>query len=570
MPEHLRALVFLLFLGGVVWTLAGRQRIGLPIAPDDFRRRRNLWFAATLFAFLAHDFWVFMAALALAVGLAARSERNPIALFLVVALAIPPFFREIPGALGIDHLIALDVPRLLALVLLLPAWFVLRARPDVERFGTLWPDRFLAGYLVLYFLAQVPYDSLTNSIRLGLVYPFLEVFLPYYVASRSVRSVRAFKDVAATLAVTAMVLALIAAFEFARGWLLYSALNDALGVTWYFSNYLTRGEGGRLRAQASIGHSIVLGYLFAVALILFALLRPEMSAPRVVSDAPTNRASTNFGGRFGTSLVGALLAVPLALLAFLRPSSYVPGRPAPIAKPTRFPSIAWRAGAALLVVGLIASLSRGPWVGAAAGLLVLAVTGPQVMSRVAKLSTGGVLAIGALMTTEAGRRIVDFLPFIGSVDSYNVSYRQRLIDVSMDVVMQRPLFGAYDFMSNPLLEQMRQGEGIIDIVNSYLGVAMRNGLVGLALFMGVFLTAGWGLMQCLRRIEDKDSEDHLLGRVLLAALAAVMVTIATVSSILTVGLIYWCVLGWAVGYRQMMLARLPALRPVPQGRYARR
>lgn len=570
MPEHLRALVFLLFLGGVVWTIAGRKRVGLPIAPEDFSRRRNLWFAATALAFLAHDFWIFMAVLALTVGLSARSERNPIALFLVIALAIPPFFREIPGALGIDHIIALDVPRLLALVLLLPAWFVLRARPDVQRFGTLWPDRLLAAYLVLYFAAQVPYDSLTNSVRLGLVYPFLEVFLPYYVASRTLRSVKAFKDVVATFAVTAMALGLIAAFESLRGWLLYSALNEALGIPWHLSNYLMRGEGGRLRAQASLGHSIVLGYTLVVALILFALLRPEMSAPRVVNDGPTNRASTNFGGRFGTSLVGALLAVPLALLAFLRPSSYVPGRPAPIATPTRFPSMAWRAGALVILVGLIASLSRGPWVGAVAGLLVLAATGPQVMSRLLKLSTGGVLAIGALMTTEAGRRIVEFLPFVGSVDNMNVSYRQRLFDVSIDVILQRPLFGAYDFMRNPLLEQMRQGEGIIDIVNSYLGVAMRNGLVGLALFLGVFLVIGWGLVQCLRRIEDKDSEDHLLGRVLLAALAAVMVTIATVSSILTVPLLYWSLLGMAVAYRQMMLARLPAVQRMPSARYARR
>ena len=43
---------------------------------------------------------------------------------------------------------------------------------------------------------------------------------------------------------------------------------------------------------------------------------------------------------------------------------------------------------------------------------------------------------------------------------------------------------------------MMQGEHIIDIVNTYLEIALRSGLVGLSLFVGVFAT----ILLRLRRV----------------------------------------------------------------------
>jgi O-antigen ligase len=567
MPEHLKALVYILALITPVFMFAGMQRVGLPIAQADYKRRAIVWYATTLIAFLAHDFWIFIVALAIMTRVAAAKEHNPLVLTLVIALAVPPYFRDIPGIGGIDHLLAITPPRMLSLVLLVPVWLVLRARKDVEPFGTLWPDRFLLGYLVVYAGAQLFYDpSLTNALRVGIAYPVLDVLLPYYVASRTVRSVKAFKDVAATVALISVVLAIIAIFEWLRFWLLYAALERALGVDWMMSNYLFRGEGGRLRAQASLGHSIVFGYTMMIGLVLLAALRPEMSAPRIVrANLSNGRASPGFSGRFAPSLAGAFLAVPLALLSFIRPSSYVPGRPALKPQPSTFPAMAWRLGAAIIVGGMVVSLSRGPWVGAAAALAVLACTGPEVFSRLARLAIGLAMVLAVLLTTDFGSRVIDMLPFVGTVDAYTVAYRQRLFDVSMNVIWQRPFFGSIDYMRNPMLETMRQGEGIIDLVNSYLAIAMRNGLVGLGLFVGAFAAAMLGIVQCLATIKDKDSEAHLLGRVLLAALVGALVTITTVSSILTVELLYWSLAGLAVGYRQMVLKVSPVTVRPPVG-----
>ncbi len=556
MPEHLKALVYILALATPVFVFAGTQRFGLPIDKGAYKRRVWAWYLTTLLAFLAHDFWIFMIAMAIVIRLFVARDDNPVSPMLVIALAVPPFVRDIPGALGIDHLIELNLPRLLSLFLLFPLWFMWRTRKDVDRMGSLWPDRFVMGYLLLYGIVEVATStaSLTHAIRVGFVYPFIDLFLPYYAASRSVRSMKSFKDIVATLAVVSVVLAVIGAFESTRSWLVYSSLDRALGVNWKFSNYLFRGNTGQLRAQASLGHSIVFGYTMVIGLALFAFLRPAMSAPRfILHSNDSGRGKASFGGRFGTSLVGVFIAVPLALLSFIRPSSYVPGRPALAAKPTKFPSIAWRIGAAVILGGIVVSLSRGPWVGGGAALLVLACTGPEVGSRLLRLAIGLATVILFLTTTDIGARIIDLLPFVGTVDAYNVTYRQRLFEVSMAVVWQRPWVGAIDFMSNPMLEQMRQGEGIIDIVNSYLYIAMRNGLLGLALFVGIFASAIAGLIQCLNRIKDKDSEEHLLGRVLLAAMVGAMVTITTVASILTVQLMYWTLAGMAVGFRQMVL-----------------
>ncbi len=53
MPEHLRALTVILVLATAVFAFAYHSASSISEA-DDFTRRRSLWFALTLAAFLAH------------------------------------------------------------------------------------------------------------------------------------------------------------------------------------------------------------------------------------------------------------------------------------------------------------------------------------------------------------------------------------------------------------------------------------------------------------------------------------------------------------------------------------
>lgn len=104
--------------------------------------------------------------------------------------------------------------------------------------------------LVLMSVLYLRETTLTDTLRQAL-YLYVDVFLPYYVASRGLRQISDFKDAMLAFVLTAFVMALIAVAEYVRHWLLYSALVDAMGVPWSMSGYLSRG--GALRASVTTG-----------------------------------------------------------------------------------------------------------------------------------------------------------------------------------------------------------------------------------------------------------------------------------------------------------------------------
>jgi O-antigen ligase len=153
-----------------------------------------------------------------------------------------------------------------------------------------------------------------------------------------------------------------------------------------------------------------------------------------------------------------------------------------------------------------------------------------------------------VLLSPAGDTVLQLIPFVGEVDSFNVSYRQRLIDVSLMVLWQNPWFGSFSYIQNPLMEQLRQGQGIIDMVNVYLSIALSFGVVGLVLFLSPFVWAAWNGAAAFRQLDRLDSDGSPLGRALLAAMAGVAVTIATNSNMGLVPRLYWLVLGLVVAY----------------------
>jgi O-antigen ligase len=484
MPEHIRALIVILALAGAVFAIARRPVTAIAIDPGDFRRRRNLWFAVTLIAFLSHNFWIYLVATGAILLATLPRERNRVALFLALVFAVPPASASIPGLGLLEQLFEINHPRLLALVILVPTALRLRANPLRRRFGSLWTDRFLLAYVAVAFTGQLTETTFTNAVRVGLFLPFLDAVLPYYVASRALTSIEGFRDAAAAFVVSAQVLAAIAVFETFKHWLLYYASLRALGVDWGFGNYLVREVGG-LRAQASTGHPIALGFVLAVALTIALYVR--------------------------------------TLIPRLAPR---------------------RLGVTLIAAGLVAALSRGPWLGAAAGLLTFLATGPGAGRVAAKYAATGVVAVSILRTIPAAQDLFELIPFVGGVETYNVVYRQRLIDLAFETIWQRPWFGGIDIYSLTAARDLRQGGGFIDVVNTYVGVLLGTGFIGLTLFVGIFATAAVGLFAAVRRAVDE--EQRVLGRALLASLAATVVAIGTTSSISLIATLYWLTLGFAV------------------------
>jgi O-antigen ligase len=329
-------------------------------------------------------------------------------------------------------------------------------------------------------------------------YAFLDALLPYYVASRSLRTTAAMREALLSLVIAAVMMAPIAALEFFKHWLLYSSLPEALGMDWNGGSYL--GRGSTLRAVVTTGHSIALGYVMMIAIMLHLALRQAATQRRI-----------------------------------------------------------WTYGLAMLVIGSIASVSRGPWVGVLAGVILFAASGPQPGRRLLKVAAVGMVVAAAVIVSPWGSSLIQYLPFVGNVDSSNVDYRERLFELSMLVISQHPWLGSPTFMFAAPLQELRNGN-LIDIVNSYLLVALQSGYVGLALFVGVFGTAGYMIVGALRVQVDRQSESYDQGRALLAALGAIMVAIAAASPVGFVPLMYWCVVGMAIGYGQAVRRGQPASR----------
>lgn len=493
MPEHLRALVVVLVLSGLV-LVAVRPSFAALLDAATPKRWRNAWLGLTLLAFLAPNFWIFAAVVSLWLLASLRREIGVIAgFYLLVLFAVPPATIQVPGLGLINYLIELNYPRLLSLVLLAPAALLLRQQKDRWRLGATWPDKCLLAYVLLRTVLEFRATNVTNALR-GCFYLLLDVWLPYYVVSRSVRSMEAFKAALSGMVLAGLLLAALAFFEYLKSWKLYSGAVYNLGLEWGIGNY--QGRAGSLRASATLGHSIVFGYFMVVCLGLYFFLKEQVSRPW-----------------------------------------------------------ARKLGGLLLLGGLVASISRGPWVGAMACLLVFLATGPKALPKIAGVVAAGAASIPVLMMFPAGQKVVDLLPFIGTVEAENIDYRSRLLDNALIVIQRNLWLGSENYRDTPEMLEMIQGEGIIDIVNSYVAVALNSGMVGLALFLGVLLGNAWAVWQCQQRWPH-GSPEKLLGRALLASMMGAMVTIFTVSSISLVPIVYWCLAGLCLAYTQTFRSRL--------------
>lgn len=490
MPEYIRTLVLIIILSVPVFIFS-KQFASDYITKTDLRFRRNLWFSFTIIAFLAQNFWVYAMVVSLLLLFPAQREKNKTALFFFTLFALPVATIQIPGMGLINYLFAVSHVRLLEIFILLPAFLSLTRNSDCVSFGRMGPDKVLVVYLILKAVLNLRDSTITDTLRYSF-YEFIDVFLPYFVVSRSLTRLQTFRDSLVSFDIAIMLLAIFGAFESIKQWLLYFPLLGSLGLEG-LTGYLERD--GHLRAIASAGQPIVFGYLMVVGIGFYLFSR--------------NSIKKSFFRTLGLSV---------------------------------------------LVAGLLASISRGPWVGAAVLFIVFLATGPHPIKHLTRLALIAVIAIPVIAILPGGQKMINLLPFLGTAEKSTIDYRQDLISNSFIVIQRNPWFGSTDFLDNPEMEVLRQGgkNGIIDIVNTYIGIALEIGIVGLLLFVGFFALVVGGIYRAMLSLPDKDSEEHLLGRVLLASLLAILVIIFTVSDVTFVPIVYWCVAGLGVAYAQMV------------------
>jgi O-antigen ligase len=385
--------------------------------------------------------------------------------------------------------IELNYVRILALAIFLPFFLKFKSSQDVPSMGKPIAEKFMIAYLLLSTLLTLRGTTFTEMLRYGL-YGFTDIFLPYYCASRAIKDFNQLKKVMIGFALACLIAGAIGTFEFSKSWLLYNPLAHALNIDWDMGRYLTRDNN--IRAISSLGHSIIFGFTMMVGLGFYLFVAPNIKS-----------------------------------------------------KTMRF------TGFAIIISGLILSLSRGPWLGTAVLLLIFIGLGQKVIPRYLILTISLIIGLTILPSIPGGNRIINMLPFIGETDKSNIEYRQELFDKSILIIERNPSFGVYNPKMEPEMEDMVQGEGIIDLVNTYLIVTLYNGLVALSLlfsFYSLVLITGF---RNLRKIADKKSEEYRCGRILLASLAGVLFTIATVSSIGVIPIINWTLAGLIMSYSRI-------------------
>ena len=127
---------------------------------------------------------------------------------------------------------------------------------------------------------------------------------------------------------------------------------------------------------------------------------------------------------------------------------------------------------------------------------------------------------------------------------------QLVIEKSLEVIANNFYFGSHDYWL--YLEDLRQGQGIIDIVNNYIGVALNTGVVGLTIYLLFFVGVLARVYMQMRKTRP-DSEVHELGQVLIGAIFGLLIMLSSVSEITFVPIVYWSVCAMAVAYSRMQL-----------------
>jgi O-Antigen ligase len=466
----------------------------------DFKLRRNVWLILTTVAFIAPSFWVFFFVAAPLVWWAARRDRNPIALYLMLMGVIPPISVSIPPVL-IQEIFSMDIFRLLSLCVLVPA--ALRIRKAAKEAGQIrglkLMDVALLGFGAMTIVLYVPpdfgngrilQDSPTNDVRSAFLY-MIDVYALYYVASRTCTDQKKLREAMATFCLACALMALTAIFEGAKHWLLYTDINSRWGGNDILDFYYMRGDS--LRAQASSGEPISLAFLLVFALGFWLYLQSLVKDTRA---------------RIGVTV--------------------------------------------LLCAGILVTFSRGAWL---AGVLVyFAYAAFDPRGRLFR-SIAVFAIIGAVvLASPLGDKISGVIPFLGgTVDTDTLSYRERLLDRSWELIKAKPIFG--DQLALTKMEDLRQGQGIIDVVNAYVGVTLFYGFAGLTLFMTfVLVPLGRALVKS-RRVFKADPDSGLLGSSLAAAIVASLLMLADSSLGTGPAHIFYILMGLAGAYAAVISPR---------------
>jgi O-antigen ligase len=460
----------------------------------EYQRAGAVLILTTIIAFLGHTPMLFSVSIGV-MALVAQSMlgggiRGKIAAFMLMIMVLPPITWQVGGVGDINYLLALTGPRILALVLLTGPALTLLGDGTYKRQGwVLGLDITVLAYQVLKICLMAPHVSSSGILRM-IVESGVDILLPYYVVSRGVRTEADLRFHLTHLVLGLAVMASVGFAEFAVRRNLYSELQYVYGYKWQLTMKLMRGS--LLRVQAATPQPIVLAFEMIFGIGIWTYLRGQE----------------------------------------------------------------WRKFSVLMVYGalvgcLVFTLSRGPWIGGLCfGLALLGLRRLGVKTFVWSFLL--LLATGVIVKASgAEEAVIGGLSSIfgaSDADLTSINYRRELLDTALALLRQSPWLGVPDYASQ--MQNLKQGEGIIDLVNSYIAIALDAGVIGLVIYMLPYLMAFRRLLGVpgVSRGQPLDAGAGWFAATMAAMMIALLLTIFTTSIFST------------MPFLLVMLVALPAAR----------
>lgn len=201
-----------------------------------------------------------------------------------------------------------------------------------------------------------------------------------------------------------------------------------------------------------------------------------------------------------------------------------------------------------ILAGLAATLSRSGLVALAVGLMAYQTLRGRYLL--------------AILAPLAGAAVVVGLPILGGADArFSTDYRLGLITGVPQALGSRIWLGYREAIGEGLLDIFIQGQGIVDLVNAYLALLVEGGVLSVGLYI-VFLLSTFPHYRAIRRL-DPSIEQLTLARVLISIQAALLLSLALLSSWVAPMQISFAVVALLVALRNELAAARRAAAPPP-------
>ncbi len=505
MPQHIKAYIVLLFLGSIAFYIIKKFYNKVNNASNSLPIDKLFinWAIITSALFLSQNVWIFFIIVAIVCNSISKRVPIRIAWYFFLILIAPRAETSIIGFGGIESLLNISYASVLSLFLLYPCMGYIKG----DRTRTIFPTLFTDKILILYFL-YVAAHSYREFASVTLVLKecinlFLIVILPYYTLTRGLKTYTDHKRVFSAILVAGMIISMVNIFEFIKHWLLYSNLYDLLAVEKHGNSYFARA--GHVRARGLFNNSITCGYILIFVLCAWSVI------------------NTTYKLNYKKIHFASLL---------------------------------------LILAGLYTTSSRGPWLGALLfHLITITILNKSIFKAYKNLFLISIAMTMVLLLSGQLDRIIALLPFIGEagVDTY----RTKLIENSLIVIERNLLFGLSDreYLATTEMRELMQGEGIIDIVNTYIAILLSDGLLGLTLYLSFLLLPLIKIYRLLKKYTF-EQEYVVIGRSLIAMVIAHLLVIGTVSSIGNIYNFTWLLIGLITSFSIVLKRNIPK-RPLP-------